>query len=153
MDRGALPYYGTQMLDALVVGVLLVALAWAFRRAVRGRAPLRPVRLWVIVAVTAAIQLGFHAAATAAPSVPIVVALVFSGWSAFLLWWVWLTRAPTRRLDDGSDGDARGGGPGGGGSDDDRGGPRGGGDGEFDWEAFERDFWPYVERTRGSLPR
>ncbi len=141
------------MLDAVVVVVLLAALTWTLRRAVWGRPPARPVRLAVIVGVTAAIQLGFHAAATAAPSVPMVVALVFSGWICFILWWVWLTRAPTQRFEDGSDGGGSGGGPGGGGGDDDRGGDPPSGDGEVDWEAFEREFWPYVERQRRPAAR
>jgi hypothetical protein len=143
------------MLALGLVGVLavwVVAIAW---RALRGPAPERPIRFAVVAAVSAAIHLGFHAAATAAPTVD-AVALVLAGWSTFGLWCLWLGRVPNRGFresdeDSGPGGD--GGGGGGGGPDDGRPGDGPGpGGGEVDWEAFEREFAAYMERTERREP-
>jgi hypothetical protein len=64
--------------------------------------------------VSAVIHLGFHAAATAAPTID-AVALVLAGWTTFGMWCLWLGRLPSRGFrqneDDGSDGGGGGGGP------------------------------------------
>jgi hypothetical protein len=148
--------YGRAMWDVGLVGVLLawvVAVGW---RALRGPAPARPVRFAVVAAVSAAIHLGFHAAATAAPTLD-AVALVLAGWSTFGMWCLWLGRIPSRGFrqnedDGGSGGDGPGGG-GGGGPDDGRpsDGPGPGGD-DLDWDAFERDFAAYVQRVERPEP-
>jgi hypothetical protein len=62
-----------------VLAVWVVAVGW---RALRGPAPERPIRFAVVAAVSATIHLGFHAAATAAPTLD-AVALVLAGWSTF----------------------------------------------------------------------
>jgi hypothetical protein len=142
------------MLDAGLVGVLavwVIAVGW---RALRGPAPLRPIRFAVVAAVSAAIHLGFHAAATAAPTVD-AVALVLAGWTTFGMWCLWLGRVPSRGFrqgdeDGGSGGDDGGGGrgPDGGGPDDEP-GPSGD---NLDWDVFEREFAAYVERTERREP-
>jgi hypothetical protein len=135
------------MLDVGLVGVLgawVVVVAW---RALRGPAPTAPIRFAVVAGVTGVIHLGFHAAATAAPTLD-AVALVLTGWTTFGLWCLWLARVPSagfrQNEDDGGPGDG-----GGGGGPDDGGrpsdGPGPGGDG-VDWDAFEREFAAYVER-------
>jgi hypothetical protein len=137
------------MLAVGLVGVLVawvVAVGW---RALRGPAPARPIRFAVVAAVSATIHLGFHAAATAAPTID-AVALVLAGWSTFGMWCLWLGRLPSRGFrqseDDGGSGPDGGGG--GGGPDDGRpgDGPGSGGD-DVDWDAFERDFATYVEHS------
>jgi hypothetical protein len=138
------------MLGVGLVGVLAVYVAGAARRAIWGPAPSAPVRFSVVAGVSAAIHLGFHAAATAAPTLD-AVALVLAGWSSFGLWCVWLGRVPSAGFrqthgdeDDGGDGGGGGSGPG------DRPpeeGPPGGGT-AIDWDAFERDFAAYVDRRR-----
>jgi hypothetical protein len=137
------------MFDVGLVGVLGVYVAVVAWRALLGAPPGRPVRFAVVAAVSAAIHLGFHAAATAAPTLD-AVALVLAGWTTFGLWCVWLGRVPSHGFrqneDDGGDG---GGGGGGRGPEDEP--PPGGppdGDGGVDWEAFERDFAAYVDRER-----
>jgi uncharacterized membrane protein YgcG len=140
------------MLDAVLVGALIVLVALTARRAVSGAAPRRSIRFVAIAAVCAAIHLGFHAAATAAPSMLTAAALVLTGWTCFALWFVWLSRAPAPRRpdDDQSGGDNRGGGgPGGDGGPDD-GGPGGDG-GDTDWDRFEREFADYVQRRRETV--
>src|SRR3712207_1893872 len=99
------------MLDAVLIGVLSVGLAWGRGRAVWGRPPAPPVKPGTAIVLGAVIQFGFHAAATAAPSMATVVALVLTGWITFALWSVWLARAKIRRLDDGHEGDGGGSGP------------------------------------------
>jgi hypothetical protein len=143
------------MLAVGLVGVLVawvVAVAW---RALRGPAPAQPIRFAVVAAVSATIHLGFHAAATAAPTMD-AVALVLAGWTTFGMWCLWLGRVPSRGFrqnedDGGSGGD---GGNGGGGGPDDRrpgDGPGPGGD-DVDWDAFEREFAAYVERSGRPEP-
>jgi hypothetical protein len=136
------------MFDVGLVGALAVYLAGVAWRAVWGAAPGGPIRFAVVAGVSAAIHLGFHAAATAAPSIASAVALVLAGWTSFGLWCAWLSRAPGprhRMRDD--DGGEDGGDDGGRGPGDDPSDPGGGppGDGpELDWETFERDFAAYV---------
>ena len=131
-----------------LVGVLGIYVAAVARRAVWGAAPSGPVRFPIVAGVSAAIHLGFHAAATAAPTID-AIALVLAGWSSFGLWCVWLSRVPSvgfRQGEDDGDEDGGGGGPGpddGPPADD---GPPGGGN-AVDWDAFERDFAAYVERS------
>jgi hypothetical protein len=140
------------MLDVGLVGVLVawvVAVAW---RALRGPAPARPLRFAVVAAVSATIHLGFHAAATAAPTID-AVALVLAGWSTFGLWCLWLGRMPSRGFRQNEDDGSEGGGGGGSGPDDEP--PSGGppeGDGGIDWDAFERDFATYVAREELAEP-
>jgi len=130
-----------------VLAVWVVAVGW---RALRGPAPERPIRFAVVAAVSATIHLGFHAAATAAPTID-AVALVLAGWSTFGLWCLWLGRVPSagfrQNEDDGGGSGGEGGGGGGGGPDDDRPSDGPGGD-DVDWDAFEREFAAYVERGR-----
>jgi hypothetical protein len=137
------------MFDVGLVGVLGVYVAGVAWRALFGAPPTRPIRFAVVAAVSVAIHLGFHAAATAAPTVD-AIALVLAGWSTFGLWCIWLGRVPNRGFrqneDDGGEGGGGGGGPG---PDDE---PPSGrppdGDGGVDWDAFERDFAAYVDRER-----
>jgi hypothetical protein len=135
------------MFDVGLVGVLGVYVAGVAWRALRGAAPAAPVRFPVVVAVSAAIHLGFHAAATAAPTID-AIALVLAGWSSFGLWCVWLSRVPSvgfrQGEDDADEGGGGGGGPGPDGNPPED-GPPGGGT-AVDWDAFERDFAAYVER-------
>jgi hypothetical protein len=136
------------MLDVGLVGVLGAWVALVALRALRGAPPPHPIRFSVVAGVSAAIHLGFHAAATAAPTLD-AVALVLAGWTTFGLWCVWLGRLPShgfRQNEDegGSEGDGGGGGgrgPGDG-PEDDR-SPDG--DGGVDWDAFEREFATYVD--------
>lgn len=122
---------------------------WGSRRARHGAPPRRPVNLAVAALVTAVIQVGFYAAATAAPSVGAVIALVIGGWVSFLLFWVWLGRAPNPYGGNGRDDEGRGGGGGGGGgSKPPR--PRNDGDGDGgddEWAAFETEFRRYANRS------
>ncbi len=134
-----------------VLAVWVVAVGW---RALRGPAPERPIRFAVVAAVSATIHLGFHAAATAAPTLD-AVALVLAGWSTFGLWCLWLGRVPSagfrQNEDDGGGSGGEGGGGGGGGPDPDR--PRDGpGGDDVDWDAFEREFAAYVERAERPEP-
>jgi hypothetical protein len=129
-----------------VLGVYLAVVAW---RTIWGAAPAAPVRFSVVAAVSVAIHLGFHTAATAAPTLD-AIALVLAGWTSFGLWCVWLSRVPSVGFrpneDDGGEGGGGGGGgpgPGDGPPDD---GPPGGGS-AVDWDVFERDFAAYVDRS------
>jgi hypothetical protein len=101
--------------------------------------------------VSGTIHLGFHAAATAAPTVD-AVALVLAGWTTFGLWCLWLGRLPSRGFRQNEDDGDGGGGGGGPGPDDEppSGGPPDGGG--VDWDAFERDFAAYVDGTRLPEP-
>lgn len=145
------------MFDVGLVGVLGLWVAGVAWRALVGAAPAGPIRFPVVAAVSAVIHLGFHAAATAAPTID-AVALVLAGWSTFALWCLWLGRVPSRGFrqneDDGGGSGGDGGGGGGGGPDD--GPPAGdgpsGGDDDVDWDAFERDFADYVERAQRPEP-
>jgi hypothetical protein len=140
------------MFDAALVGALIVLVAVTARRAIRGSPPRRALAFAPIAAVCTAIQLGFHAAATAAPSVLSAAALVLTGWTSFGLWFVWLGRAPRSRRpdDDEPGGDGRGGGgPGDGGRPRDS-GPGSDGD-DPEWDRFEREFADYVKRRRETL--
>src|SRR3954471_21697308 len=101
------------MLGLGLVGILVawvVAVGW---RALRGPPPVRPIRFSVVAAVSVAIHLGFHAAATAAPTLD-AVALVLAGWTTFGLWCLWLSRVPSvgfrPKEDDGGEGGGGGGG-------------------------------------------
>ena len=145
------------MFDVGLVGILVAWVAGVAWRALWGAAPAQPIRFAVVAAVSATIHLGFHAAATAAPTLD-AVALVLAGWTTFGLWCVWLGRLPSAGFrqgeDDGGSGGEDGGG-GGGGPDDGPDGDRPGGpdpDGEVDWDAFERDFAAYVGRARRREP-
>jgi hypothetical protein len=136
------------MFDVGLVGVLGVYVAGVAWRAIRGAAPTAPVRFPIVVGVSAAIHLGFHAAATAAPTID-AIALVLAGWTSFGLWCVWLSRVPSVGFRQGEDDADEGGGGGGGPGPDENppdDGPPGGGS-AVDWDAFERDFAAYVERT------
>ena len=140
------------MFDAGLVGILgmwVAAVAW---RALWGAPPAHPIRFAVVAGVSAVIHLGFHAAATAAPTVD-AVALVLAGWSTFGLWCLWLGRLPSRgfrQKEDEGGGEGGGGGPGPGDEPPDAGPP--GGEGGIDWDAFERDFAEYAARTRLAEP-
>jgi hypothetical protein len=132
------------MLDVGLVGVLAVWVALVTWRALVGAPPVRPIHFGVVVGVSAVIHLGFHAAATAAPTID-AVALVLAGWTTFGMWCMWLSRLPTRGFrQNEDDGDSDGGGGGGRGPDDGRPGPGPGGD-DIDWDAFEREFEDYVD--------
>jgi hypothetical protein len=133
------------MTDVGLVSVLLVYAAWAARRAIRGPAPLAPIRLTRLAAGCLLIHFGFHTAATAAPTVASAIALVLTGWLTFGLWWKWTSRAPmTRRRSGPDDSDDGGGGPGDGPPPSDPPGPSGD---EVDWDAFDRQFADYVEKS------
>ena len=103
--------WSSVMWNVGLVGVLaawVIAVGW---RALRGAPPAHPIRFAIVAAVSATIHLGFHAAATAAPTLD-AVALVLAGWTTFGLWCVWLGRLPSRGFrpneDDGpSDGGRR----------------------------------------------
>src|SRR3954452_18333403 len=143
------PEYGRLMWGVGLVGVLGVYVAGVAWRTIWGAAPAAPVRFSVVAAVSVAIHLGIHTAATAAPTLD-AVALVLAGWSSFGLWCVWVSRVASvgfrRKEDEGGEG----GGGGGGGPGPDDGppddGPPGGGS-AVDWDAFERDFASYVDRA------
>jgi hypothetical protein len=144
------------MFDVVLVCALLALVVSVALRALKGPPPHRAVSFLVIAAVSAAIHLGFHAAATAAPSMPSAAALVLAGWSNFGLWCAWLSRAPARgRWRDSDDDDPGGGGGGGpgGGEGGGPGTPGPAGDGGTDWDRFEREFADYVNRRRETLTR
>ena len=137
------------MTDVGLVCMLFVYAAWAARRAIKGPPPLGPVRLSRIAIGCIAIQLGFHAAATAAPSAVSAIVFVLAGWTTFALWWKWLSRAPAAPHRSGPDEpDEGGGGPGDGPPPNDPPGPSGD---DVDWDAFDREFAAYVDRS-GERP-
>src|SRR3954462_12129041 len=155
------PEYGRRMWGVGLLGVLGIYIAGVAWRTVWGAAPAGPVRFSVVAGVSVTIHLGFHAAATAAPTLD-AVALVLTGWSSFGLWCVWLSRVPSVGFrPGGGDADQGGGGGGRGGDDPDGAGGAGGGPGRaaappaddgppgggsaVDWDAFEREFAAYVE--------
>lgn len=138
------------MLDEGLIGTLVVAEAIAYRRAVFGRPPRRPIRVFTSGVTASTIHISFHALATVAPTVLSAITFVLAGWTTFLIWWKWMARAPKPKWGEGDD---AGGGPGGGGgsgpSGKDPSPTDGGGDGvEFDWERFERDLEDYADRDR-----
>jgi hypothetical protein len=147
------------MFDLGLIGLLgtyVGGIAW---RARWGAPPTRPMRFAVAIAVSVCINLGFHAAATAAPTIASAAALVLAGWSSFALWCLWLGRLPPARLreggedDDTSGGDDSGGGRGPSGGPDDHDGPTGDdGPDDVDWERFEEAFAAYVRRPREAEP-
>jgi hypothetical protein len=148
------------MFDVGLVGVLGFWVAGVARRALWGAAPARPIRFAVVAAVSVVIHLGFHAAATAAPTLD-AVALVLAGWSTFGLFCLWIGRVPSagfrQNEDEGGAGGDGGGGGGGGGPDSDDDPPGGDGSGpdsdsDIDWDAFERDFAAYVDRAHRTEP-
>jgi uncharacterized membrane protein YgcG len=134
-----------------VLALWVAGVAW---RALRGPAPARPLRFAVVAAVSVVIHLGFHAAATAAPTLD-AVALVLAGWSTFGLWCLWLGRVPSAGFRQNEDDGGGDGGGGGGGGPDDGGpsdGPGGPGGDDVDWDAFEREFAAYVEGSERPEP-
>jgi hypothetical protein len=144
------------MFDVGLIGLLGTYVAGIAWRALWGAPPTRPIRFAVAVAVSTFIHLGFHAAATAAPTIASAAALVLAGWTSFALWCMWLGRVPSAGFREGDDDDAPGG--------DDGGGGRGPGDGpqdheppgddspDLDWDRFEDEFAAYVERSRAPEP-
>src|SRR3954451_19668339 len=82
------PEYGRHMWGVGLVGVLGIYIAGVAWRTVWGAVPAGPVRFSVVAGVSVTIHLGFHAAATAAPTLD-AVALVLAGWSSFGLWCLW----------------------------------------------------------------
>src|SRR3954447_1287697 len=150
----ARPEYGQRMFDVGLVGILGVWVTGVAWRALWGAAPARPIRFAVVAAVSVAIHLGFHAAATAAPALD-AVALVLAGWSTCGLFCLWRGRVPSagfRPSDDDGGGSGGDGGGGGGGSGPDDGGasdgPSAPGGDDVDWDTFERDFAAYVDRAQ-----
>src|SRR3954453_13066264 len=143
------PEYGRRMWGVGLLGVLGIYIAGVAWRTVWGAAPAGPVRFSVVAGVSVTIHLGFHAAATAAPTLD-AVALVLAGWSSFGLWCLWLSRVPSVGFRPNEDDGGEGAGGGGGGPGPDDGppadGPPGGGS-AVDWDAFERDSASYVDRA------
>lgn len=139
------------MFAAGLVGILAVWIAAIAWRALWGPPPAHPVRFAVVAVVSATIHLGFHAAATAAPTLD-AVALVLAGWTTFGLWCVWIGRLPSRgfrqKEDDGGEDGGGGGGPG---DEPPRDKPPTG-DGGIDWDAFEREFAEYAGTQRLPEP-
>lgn len=136
------------MVEEGLIGGLVLAETLGYRRAMFGRPPSRPLRLIPASMISLAIHIGFHAAATVAPPAA-AIALVFAGWTTFILWWKWVARAPNPwGLDEGEDG----GGPGGGGGGPGLGPPpEGGGPGgglEIDWEEREREMSDFFGSER-----
>ena len=137
------------MVEEGVIGGLVLAETLGYRRAMFGRPPSRPLRLVPAALISLVIHIGFHAAATAAPSVVTAIAFVFAGWATFIIWWKWVARAPNPwGFDEGEDGNGPGGGGGPGrGTAPEDGDP--GGDGlEVDWEAREREMSDFVAVER-----
>jgi hypothetical protein len=132
------------MSDVGLVCVLLAYAIWAARRAIHGPPPVRPIRLSRIAVGCLLIHFGFHAMATAAPSAATAIAFVLTGWTTFGLWWKWLSRAPAVPRRGPEDPDDGGGGPSDGPPPDDPPGPAGD---DIDWDAFEREFASYVDRS------
>src|SRR4051795_888309 len=144
------PEYGRRMWGVGLLGVLGIYIAGVAWRTVWGAAPAGPVRFSVVAGVSVTIHLGFHAAATAAPTLD-AVALVLAGWSSFGLWCLWLSRVPSVGFRPNEDDGGEGGGGGGGGPGPDDGppaddGPPGGG-GAVGGAGFERAFGTYAGRA------
>jgi hypothetical protein len=146
------------MFDVGLIGLLGTYVAGIAWRALWGAPPTRPMRFAVAIAVSVVIHLGFHAAATAAPSIASAAALVLAGWTSFALWCLWLGRVPSAGFREGDDDDPSGGGgdDGGGGrgpdaGPDDHDDPAGDGPG-VDWDRFEDEFAAYVHRSREAEP-
>jgi hypothetical protein len=143
------------MLDEGLIGAIMVFETLSYRRAFFGRPPSRPMRLVPSGLISGSIHLGFHAAATAAPSAPTAIAFVLAGWASFLLWWKWMSRAPKPFWGEGDDGGGGGPGGGGGGGGGPGSGPRDGDDDrprgdarEIDWDALEREMADYLDPQR-----
>ena len=68
------------MLAVGLVGVLAMWIGLVARRALLGAPPVGPIPFSVVAGVSVVIHLGFHAAATAAPTID-AVALVLAGWT------------------------------------------------------------------------
>jgi hypothetical protein len=140
------------MLDEGLIGAVMVFEMLWYRRAVFGRPPSRPMRLLPSGLISGAIHLGFHAAATAAPTAPTAIAFVLAGWTSFVLWWKWMARAPKPRWGDGEEGNGGSGGGGGGGGS--GGGPKDDGDRprgdarEIDWDELEREMADFLGPDR-----
>ena len=138
------------MLEEGLIGGLVLAEMLGYRRAMFGSPPSRPLRLLPAALVSLVIHIGFHAAATMAPSVSTAIAFVFAGWTTFYIWWRWVARATDpwgfEEGDDGGGGGGGGGGPGLG-PDRDRHDPGGGGR-EIDWEEREREMGDFVTPDR-----
>ncbi|MBA2644885.1 MAG: hypothetical protein H0U80_05510 [Solirubrobacterales bacterium] len=139
------------MVEEGLIGGLVLAEMFGYRRAMFGRPPSRPLRLIPAALVSLVIHIGFHAAATMAPSVATAIAFVFAGWTTFYIWWRWVARAPDPwGFDEGEDGGG-GGGPGGGGpglGPDRDGQDPGGGGREIDWEEREREMGDFLTPDR-----
>jgi hypothetical protein len=150
--------YRLAMFDVGLIGLLGTYVAGIAWRALWGAPPTRPMRFVVAIAVSMFIHLGFHAAATAAPSIASAAALVLAGWTSFALWCMWLGRVPSARFreggedDDGPGGEDGGGGRGPGAGPEDHGGPTGDDGPDVDWERFEEEFAAYVRRPRHPEP-
>jgi hypothetical protein len=119
--------------------VTLVGLVWAGRRPAPARPNSARVAVSCALLVCAAACAGAIALADHAP-VPVVWALA-AVLGAGAVWCRWLSRAPGVDSDDGGTDGGLG----------DRPspapiGPDGGA--TFDWDAFEREFWSHVERSR-----
>jgi hypothetical protein len=144
------------MFDVGLIGLLGTYVAGIAWRALRGAPPTRPVRFAVAVAVAMVIHLGFHAVATAAPSIASAAALVLAGWSSFALLCMWLARVPSAGFREGEDedggGEDGGGGPGRGDGPRDHDSPPGDDDPDVDWERFEQEFAAYVRHARDPEP-
>jgi hypothetical protein len=148
------------MFDVGLIGVLATYVGGVAWRTLWGAPPSRPIRFAVAAAVSMAIHLGFHAAATAAPSIASAAALVLAGWSSFALFCLWVGRVPSAGFrEGGEDDDASGGEDGGGGRGPDNGPqddpPPGDDDGpedDVDWDRFEREVAAYAERFRETEP-
>ena len=146
------------MFDVGLIGLLGTYVAGIAWRALWGAAPTRPIRFAVAIAVSMFIHFGFHAAATAAPSIASAAALVLAGWTSFALWCLWLGRVPSAGFREGGEDDdapggedgGGGGGPGGGPEDDD--GPAGDDRPDVDWDRFEQEFAAYVKRSPAPEP-
>jgi len=137
------------MVDGVLIGALVMGETLGYRRARYGRPPSRPRRLVPSAFVALGIHIGFHAAATAAPSTSSAIAFVLAGWTTFFIWWQWVARAPESwNFDEGEDGGGGGGGgPGRGGPQPDDSKPGGGGL-EIDWDALEREMSDFIDDDR-----
>ena len=140
------------MVEEGLIGGLVLAETLGYRRAMFGKPPSRPMRLVPASLVSLTIHIGFHAAATVAPSASTAIALVFAGWATFIIWWKWVARAPNPwGFDEGEDGGPPGGGGPGVGPEPDAGGPGGSGL-EIDWDALEREMSDFVSSERELAP-
>ncbi len=137
------------MVEEGLIGGLVLAETLGYRRAMFGRPPAQPLHLVPASLISLLIHIGFHAAATVAPSAATAVAFVFAGWATFIIWWKWVARAPNPW---GSDEGEDGGGPSGGGGPGVGPPPQGGGPGgdglEIDWDEREREMRDFADSHR-----